>query len=507
MSLIDNLIFKGILEDSVVEKLGSSAQQLSDFEKLHQLVRRELVSEDRIINYLSQRYHTPIFTSSPETVLSDNDSSVFRQIYEETSIFIFRKDTHFVGLLSLYSDWFSIDRVMFSIKEPVKWYLATHLQIQTCLQLLNYDEKNTVDLSVSNQIYQFLEEAVASRASDIHFEPGENSLFVRFRIDGHLQDIKKISLELQSLISSRIKILGGMDIAIRRRPQDGHFTYTSRDGHLFDLRISSLPTETGEKIVLRLLDQTPIQYKLEALGFLKEDLEILNKAIHSQSGLILIVGPTGSGKTTTLYAMLNALNSREKNILTIEDPVEYHIEGINQVSVQPEQGLSFAQTLRSALRQDPDIILLGEIRDEETAEIAVKASLTGHLVLSTLHSIDVVTTIQRLSNLGIDLNLLADTLKLVISQRLVRRLCTHDSDEQETCTRCHGTGYSGRIPVYEILLVNSIIRERIRKGNIGHELVAAHESLCFHSFHQTSQRLLDNQLTDEQEVRSIMMDI
>ena len=217
-----------------------------------------------------------------------------------------------------------------------------------------------------------------------------------------------------------------MDITVRRRPQDVHYPYTSNGSRHFDVRVSTLPRQSGEILVLRLLDQTPLQHKLEALGFFKNDLEMLYQASQAPSGLILMVGPTGGGKTTTLYAILNALNSQEKNILTIENPVEYHIEGITQVSVKPQHGLGFAETLRAALRQDLDVILIGEIRDEETASIAVKASLTGYFVLSTLHSNGAVTAIQRLLNLGISLDLLAETLTVILSQRIVRRLCSHD---------------------------------------------------------------------------------
>ena len=266
--------------------------------------------------------------------------------------------------------------------------------------------------------------------------------------------------------------------------------------------------------MLRLLDQTPVQYKLEALGFFKNDLEMLYQASQAPSGLILMVGPTGSGKTTTLYAILNALNSQEKNIITIENPVEYHIEGITQVSVKPEQGLGFADSLRAALRQDPDVLLIGEIRDEETADIAVKAALTGHLVLSTLHSSDAVTAIQRLLNLGIAPDLLAETLTVIVSQRLVRRICTHHSSDKtksiaskNKCLGCKWTGYSGRIPVYEILKVNSLIRDRIQAGNTGKKLISPGKDLYFHTMEQTAQRLTEQSLTDWKEVQSLLLNV
>lgn len=305
-----------------------------------------------------------------------------------------------------------------------------------------------------------------------------------------------------------------MDIAVRRRPQDGHYSYRSNGGRHFDVRVSTLPGQSGEKLVLRLLDQTPVQHKLEALGFFKNDLEMLYQASQAPSGLILMVGPTGSGKTTTLYAIINALNSQEKNILTIENPVEYHIEGITQVSVKPEQGLGFAETLRAALRQDPDVILIGEIRDEETASIAVKAALTGHLVLSTLHSNDAVTAIQRLLNLGIAPDLLAETLTVIVSQRLVRRLCAHQNTgkllngkNDNNCLRCRGTGYSGRIPVYEILKVNSFVRNRIQAGETGNKLIRPDTELYFHTMEQTAQRLAKEGLTDWKELQPLLINV
>jgi type II secretory ATPase GspE/PulE/Tfp pilus assembly ATPase PilB-like protein len=305
-----------------------------------------------------------------------------------------------------------------------------------------------------------------------------------------------------------------MDIAVRRRPQDGHYTYRSNGSRNFDVRVSTLPGQSGEKLVLRLLDQTPVQHKLEALGFFKNDLEMLYQASQAPNGLILMVGPTGSGKTTTLYAILNALNSQEKNILTIENPVEYHIEGITQVSVKPEQGLGFAETLRAALRQDPDVILIGEIRDEETASIAVKAALTGHLVLSTLHSNDAVTAIQRLLNLGIAPDLLAETLTVIVSQRLVRRLCSHHNTEKtltrktdKNCLRCRGTGYSGRIPVYEILKVNTLVRNRIQAGETGNKLIRPDTELYFHTMEQTAKRLAKEGLTDWKELQPLLLNV
>lgn len=506
MTLLDELIFKEVVESSLLENLGNNALRLPAAEKIRQLTRQGLLDENRILPYLSERYQIPLLSDLAETPQNIKDDALLQQVYEETHILLILLEEQPTCLVSIHSDWFSLDRIAFQMGCSLQCCLTTDQQIQSYLQLFTHPEWNTSEVSIADQIQRILEEAIAKQCSDIHLEPGESELLVRLRIDGSLQDAIKFPIEIQTPMLSRLKILAGMDIAVRRRPQDGHYSYRSRKGNVFDLRVSSLPTESGEKIVMRLLDQTPVQYKLEALGFFGDDLEILYTACRSSNGMILVVGPTGSGKTTTLYAMLNEINSREKNILTIEDPVEYHIEGINQVAVKPEQDLTFSKALRAALRQDPDVILIGEIRDEETAEIAIKAALTGHLVLSTLHSIDAVTTIQRLVNLEIEPELLADTLKVIISQRLIRRLCPHEDDNKADCPRCRGTGYSGRVPIYEILHIDPTIKERIRSGITGQKLVESAETLYFHSFQQTAQRLIEDGITDMRELQTVIMD-
>ncbi len=329
--------------------------------------------------------------------------------------------------------------------------------------------------------------AVKERASDIHIEPREDRLDIRYRIDGILHHVISPPSNLQNAIISRIKILADMDIAERRLPQDGRFTIRL-DFREVDLRVSTLPTSHGEKIVIRLLRKGPLSLNLEDLGFEWDSISIFKKYIHRPYGLILLTGPTGSGKTTTLYAALSQIASSEKNIVTVEDPVEYQLKGIYQMQANPAIGLSFAVGLRAILRQDPDVIMVGEIRDYETAEMAVRAALTGHLVFSTLHTNDAVGTIVRLLNMGIEPFLVCSALTMSVAQRLVRKICpeckevvqpspdmlaglgldTRDSSvrfyEGKGCPKCKGTGYYGRTGVFEILEVNQRIKDLVLQG-------------------------------------------
>ncbi len=325
-------------------------------------------------------------------------------------------------------------------------------------------------------------QAVKMNASDIHIEPYENSIRIRLRLDGDLQEIMSFSKRSHMAIVTRIKIMGRMDIAERRIPLDGRIE-TEIDGRNIDMRISSLPTVYGEKIVIRLLDREGFRFSKEDLAFSDNDLKVFNKIIHQPYGIILVTGPTGSGKSTTLYTILKDLNKEEKNIITVEDPVEYKLHGINQVHVNNKAGLTFANGLRSILRQDPDIIMVGEIRDSETAEIAVRASITGHLVLSTLHTNDTSSTVARLIDMGIEPYMLSTSVIGIISQRLVKRLCTsckipYSPNETERkmlniglyedvtlykpqgCNKCI-KGYRGRIPVHEVLYFSQNIRRLI----------------------------------------------
>ncbi len=332
---------------------------------------------------------------------------------------------------------------------------------------------------IVNLVNTFIARAVSRGASDLHFEPYKNMYRVRFRIDGILHDIDFLPLKMQLPVASRIKILSGMDIAERRKPQDGQISMKVSSKEL-DIRVSTLPLADGESLVLRFLVKEAVKYELETLG-LETDLAItLKKDIFKSSGVILLVGPTGSGKTTTLYSCLNKINSEDKKIITIEDPVEYHLDGINQIQVRPEIGYGFLNALRSILRQDPDIIMVGEIRDGETARIAMQSSLTGHLVFSTVHTNDAPSAYMRLIDLGVEEYLINSSLISIIAQRLVRRVCrdcakpapfdyatiktygldvlaekynvkTLQAVEAVGCLACNHTGYKGRVGIMEYL--------------------------------------------------------
>ena len=334
-----------------------------------------------------------------------------------------------------------------------------------------------------------LSQAVKSRASDIHIEPQEHSMMIRMRIDGVLCDMVPPAKKMQAAIVTRIKILSEMDIAERRLPQDGRFKIKT-SGRDIDVRVSVIPTIYGEKVVMRILDASAVTHDVDQLGFEPELLEEFKTVLSQPHGIIVVTGPTGSGKSTTLYAALNYLKDPTKNITTVEDPVEYRLAGINQIQIKPEINLDFAICLRAILRQDPDIVLIGEIRDKETVEIAIKASLTGHLVLSTFHTNDAPSAISRLVYMGIEPYLLASTLNLVIAQRLVRKICKRckepvtlskevlkrlqiDPDKKardavfyhgKGCKACGGTGYSGRLPVFEFLVMDNNIREKLIAG-------------------------------------------
>ena len=334
-----------------------------------------------------------------------------------------------------------------------------------------------------------IQQAVASRASDIHIEPGERALRVRFRVDGVLHEISSQHRSIQAGVVSRLKIMADMDIAERRVPQDGRISVRTEDKTI-DLRVSSLPTVHGEKVVMRILDRTSILLTLEDLGFLPHNYERYERNFRRPYGMILVTGPTGSGKSTTLYATLNVLSSPDVNVVTTEDPVEYRLAGINQVQINPKAGLTFPKALRSILRQDPDIVLVGEMRDHETAQIGMEAALTGHLVLSTLHTNDAPSAVTRLTEMSIDAFLVASAVDCVLAQRLARRLCHHCKEpytpigpelqlagmpwrsgaplprlyRASGCRRCGDTGYRGRLAVHEVMEVDETIERLIAAG-------------------------------------------
>ena len=351
-------------------------------------------------------------------------------------------------------------------------------------------EEEVEEGPITQLVNLVLTEAARDRASDIHVEPDETQLRIRYRVDGMLRETTPFHYKYTNPITSRIKIMSKLDIAERRSPQDGRFNF-SVNGHNIDVRVSSFPTIYGENVVMRLLDQSSILLTMEDLGFLPEDYKKFEYLIHIPYGFVLVTGPTGSGKTTTLYATLNSINDPQKNMITLEDPVEYRLGGIRQAQINPKAGLTFAAGLRSILRQDPDIIMVGEIRDGETANIAVQAALTGHLVFSTLHTNDAPSTLIRLSEMGIPPFLIASSVEGVLAQRLVRKLCPEcrepyrpgpedldelgmgpDSDatlyRPKGCRVCKNSGYRGRVGIFELMIVDLDIKELLlQKASYG----------------------------------------
>ena len=374
-----------------------------------------------------------------------------------------------------------------------------------------------------------LESALAIRASDIHFEPQEWGLRVRYRVDGTLIDHAEIPRAQRPAVIARLKVLCVMDITESRKPQDGRMRYEQHN-RAYDIRVSSVPTVNGEKIVLRILDKAAVLVPLSMLGFLPDQQRKFEGMIRQPHGMILVVGPTGSGKSTTLYASLNLLNDATRNIMTLEDPVEYNVPGLNQIQVNPRVGLTFASGLRSFVRQDPDIILVGEIRDSETAEMAVQAALTGHLLLSTLHTNSAIGTMARLNNLGLDPFLIAQALSGVISQRLVAKICSQCRTEyrpdpealramrispQEAadtrfrkgrgCRSCHQRGYSGRMGVYEVLPIDDAMRRLIMRSASEEELQAAAEQCGMMSLRDSTLTAVRAGFTTAEEMARVAL--
>jgi type IV pilus assembly protein PilB len=353
------------------------------------------------------------------------------------------------------------------------------------------------DAPVVKLVNFLLMDAIDKRVSDVHIEPYEKVLRIRYRIDGVLQEVMKPPYSLKDAITSRIKIMAELDIAERRLPQDGRIKLRTK-GREVDIRVSTIPTIFGEKTVMRLLDKGNLMVDLQMLGFDQQEMDVLVEAIHAPFGMVLVTGPTGSGKSTTLYSALSQLNKVSENIMTAEDPVEYNLMGINQCQMKDKIGYNFAAALRSFLRQDPDIIMVGEIRDLETAEIAIKAALTGHLVLSTLHTNDAPSTVNRMLNMGVEPFLVTSSVNLILAQRLARRVCSQCKVETPTprevllqvgftpkqadgaviyqgtgCDQCGDTGYKGRVGLYELFKMTDRIREIVLRGGSAIDIKAA----------------------------------
>ena len=392
------------------------------------------------------------------------------------------------------------------------------------------DTEDVLDVSnkapIIKLVNTILFQALKLRASDVHFQPYADRMQVRFRIDGILYDMDAIPKRVQDAIISRVKVMGKMDIAERRLPQDGRATIRIGDGEVY-VRISTVPTSTGERIVMRLLDKTAKLYRLNEIGLDESNMEMIREYLDYNHGIILVTGPTGSGKTTTLYASMAEIDTTKKNILTIEDPVEYAVGGVSQVQVNTKKGLTFASGLRSFLRQDPDVMMVGEIRDLETAEVAIRAALTGHLVFSTVHTNDSASTVTRMVDQGVEPYLVASSIVLIIAQRLVRTICPHCkevspiTDEWAAklrkvgmepselageiaygpgCDECFHSGYAGRTAIYEFLPVNESIRTMVMEGASATDIKKAQVTQGFQTLRSDGRDKIRQGLTTPDEV-------
>lgn len=500
----DLLIESGLIN---TEQLKTTLEQKNPGQKLGTaLIERGYISEQQLIDALSDQLSIP--QVHPAGIVIDKSTAelIDQEFARRNELIPYKKkDGRLFVAMANPLDLFAIDDLQMMTGFKVQVALALPSEITRTVNRL-YNEEDSVselmtsmnirpsgesagltvetDTPIIRIINKILTSAVEERASDIHIDPRESSVVIRFRIDGALRTFRTLPREVLSVLVTRIKVMSQLDITEKRLPQDGRVTVTVGKQR-FDLRVSTLPTLFGERIVLRLLNTDNLLLKIPNVGFTQEQEDLFRKMIARPTGLILITGPTGSGKTSTLYAALNELNSEEQNIITIEDPVEYQLEGINQIQTNAPVGLTFAKGLRAILRQDPNIIMVGEIRDTETAEIAIRASLTGHLVFSTLHTNDVPTTIYRLIDMGVDPFLVAASLSGVVAQRLVRRVCrdcAHPSPATSVekglfakagmdcpemlvkgsgCKSCHQTGYLGRTAVHEMLEINEAISERL----------------------------------------------
>jgi type IV pilus assembly protein PilB len=487
------------------------------------LIKLGFLSEESLVEFLSNQYSVPSVSLSK----LDIDPSIVKfvpyDVANKYQIFPISKNGATLKLaMTDPSNVFAIDDVKFMTNyevEPVvatesdiKEAIARHYEQSEALQdvianMSGLDDtgldfiqeaEEDVDISelkgageeapVVKLVNLILSEAIMRGASDIHIEPYEKEFRIRYRVDGVLYDVMQPPTRLKAALTSRLKIMSELDIAERRLPQDGRIKLKIKDKGV-DLRVSTLPTLFGEKIVMRILDKSNLTLDMTKLGFEEKALADFQEAITSPFGMVLVTGPTGSGKTTSLYSALSTVNKIDVNIMTAEDPVEYNLTGINQVHVRDEIGLTFAAALRSFLRQDPDIVMVGEIRDFETAEIAVKAALTGHLVLSTLHTNDAPSTISRMLNMGVEPFLISASVLLIVAQRLCRKICEECKEVEETpepalleigfkkeeigsfncykgkgCSACGDSGYKGRIALYEVMPVKDDIKEMIIKG-------------------------------------------
>lgn len=498
-----NVITREQLDEALKLQSGSGGKPIGDV-----LLSMGYITERQLMKALEYRYKIPFVDLASMDIAPEMSQYISHETAKKyTLVAIDKRDNRLTVATTDPMNFQALDDVKLESKMELKLVLATASDIrsaiiglyektQTTEAVEDINKEYTIDdvevlsekinenvdnAPVVRLVNLIINHAINSRASDVHIEPMESTVRIRFRIDGELFEQLSITKSAHAAVVTRLKIMGDMDIAEKRIPQDGRIQ-TNFNGAPVDLRLSVLPTVNGEKIVIRILGGRGVALDRKKLGFSESNSKMFDEILKNPNGIILVSGPTGSGKSTTLYTVLNELNKPGINIITVEDPVEYYLAGINQVQVNPKAGLTFASGLRSILRQDPDVIMIGEIRDSETAQIAVRASITGHLVLSTIHTNDSASTVSRLVDMGIEPFLVAASLVGVISQRLVRRICEKCKEKRTAtaldmkllniaepceiyqgkgCSYCNDTGYKGRIAIHEILVMNREMRELV----------------------------------------------
>ena len=474
----------------------------------------DFVKENEVIASLSENGYEVISTK----MITENLYHEIERFLETGFVFKICDPSEFNELLT---NSFSVNSSSADISEE----LTDEFDLQTFAGSISATEdllSGSNDTPIIKLINGIISQAVKNRASDIHFEPYEDKLVVRFRVDGILKEILQQDSKISSVLISRIKIISGLDISERRLPQDGRVSLSLGDKNI-DVRVSTLPSSYGERIVLRLLDKQAAQINIEDLGLPLPILSNYKSSLKNPEGIILFTGPTGSGKTTTLYSGLRYLSDSSQNILTVEDPIEYTLGGIGQTQVNSKTGYTFARGLRAILRQDPDVVMVGEMRDAETAQIGIQASLTGHLVLSTVHTNSAIAAITRLRDMGIESFLLASSLRTIISQRLVRRLCLECKVKEEAskeainlfnldknqivyksqgCLACSNTGYQGRIAIAECIQVDKVLKEMIH-NNASENIISDYVFKDNQSIDQASTDLIKNSITSCEELMRV----
>jgi len=490
-----------ISEDQLNFALSSKSREekLGDF-----LIRENLLTEQQLIEVLEFQLGIPHVSLNQFSIDPELIQLVPKELAKRANIMPIKKDRNKLMIaMADPMDYFAIEEVRMATgcqietsiaaKDDVFRTITKYYDLQESMdqalidmspkEIENDTQITDEDSPIVRLVNQIIANGVAQRASDIHFDPQENDLRVRYRVDGMLKSERSLPKYMQNVILARIKIMGYLNITENRLPQDGRIKLRVNMKDI-DIRLSTLPTIYGEKIVMRILDLSSALNSINKLDFNEKNLNAFSKMIQHPNGIVLLTGPTGSGKSSTLYAALNQLNDENVNIITVEDPVEYQLDGINQIQVREEVGLTFATGLRSILRQDPDIVMIGEIRDLETAQIAVRASLTGHLVLSTLHTNSAVESVSRLKDMGVESFLLSSSLVGIVAQRLVRKVCrdcgeTNIPNEREIqifaehgiviekvrkgrgCPACNYTGYRGRLAIHEVLVVDDFVKDII----------------------------------------------